>query len=554
MKKMTGYPLPLGISEKNESINFSMIVESGKTCILRIYKKGAEVPEMMIELSEADAVGEVRFAALPKAKVIGKEYNYEIDGKNVLDAYAKSVTQSDPVRGKIILDEYDWEGDKPLNIPCHEVIAYNMHVRGFTKHSSSKVKKKGTFLGVIEKIPYLKELGINQIQCMPVYSFEETEQYKNYWGYGEAFCFAVKNSYASGNTPEKELKDMIKECHKNGIEVVLNLPFTETVSKELIEACLCYYVTEYHVDGFILNPFVAPMEKILSNPLLKKTKIFQNKNDFQTIMRRYLKGDEGMVEGVIWWLKQTVAESGSCNYITNHTGFTLADLVSYNEKHNELNGENNQDGPDDNYSWNCGVEGHSRKKAIREFRKKQMRNAMCLLMTAQGTPCILAGDEFGNSQNGNNNVYCQDNEIAWLDWRNLEKEKEFFEFVKYMIAMRKKYPVLYSRELLQEEDKINGSVPYVSYHGANAWQVQNERQSRQLGVYYHGNDDTDCFIAYNMHWKKQKFALPLLDKEKKWYPVFSTADEKFAEEYTGVEQREIVVDGRTIVMFEGRQI
>lgn len=551
MKKMTGYPLPLGISEKDENVNFSIIVASGQTCILRIYKKGVEIPEIMIELPETEGIGEVRFVALPKSKVKGKEYNYEIDGEIVLDAYAKSVTESSPARGKIILEEYDWEGDKPLNIPDCEVIAYNMHVRGFTKHSSSKVKKKGTFFGVVEKIPYLKELGINQIQCMPLYSFKESEQYKNYWGYGEAFCFAVKNSYASGNDPERELKDMIKECHKNGIEVVLNLPFTEMMSKELIEACLCYYLIEYHVDGFVLNPYVAPMEKILSNPILKKTKILQNKNDFQTIMRRYLKGDEDMVESVIWWLQQTCAESGSYNYITNHTGFTLADLVSYNEKHNELNGENNQDGPDDNYSWNCGVEGPSRKKAIREFRKKQMRNAMCLLMTAQGTPCILAGDEFGNSQDGNNNVYCQDNEISWLDWRNLEKEKDFFEFAKAMIAIRKKYPVLYSRKVVQEDDKRSGSLPYVSYHGENAWRVQNERQSRQLGVYYHGDDGTDCFIAYNMHWEKQNFALPTLGEEKKWYPVFSTGD-PVSEECVESEQRKISVGGRTIMMFEGR--
>lgn len=553
MKKMSGYPLPLGVSEKNEMVNFSTIVESGKKCILRIYKKGIEIPEIMIELPEEEAIGEVRFAALPKSKVKGKEYNYEIDGEIVLDVYARSVTESSPARGKIILEEYDWEEDKPLHIPNSEVIAYNMHVRGFTKHSSSKVKKKGTFLGVIEKIPYLKELGINQIQCMPIYSFEEKEKYENYWGYGEAFCFAVKNKYAASNSPESELKDMVKACHKEGIEVVLHFPFTETTPAELMEECLCYYVTEYHIDGFILNPFVAPIEKIMANPLLKKTKILRNRNDFQDIMRKFLKSDENMVQGVSWWLKQTVKDSGSCNYITNHTGFTLADLVSYNEKHNEENGENNQDGPDDNYSWNCGVEGPTRKKVIREFRKKQMRNAMCLLMTAQGTPCILAGDEFGNSQNGNNNVYCQDNEISWLDWRNLEKEKEFFEFVKEMIAIRKKYPVLYSPKIVQEDDKRNGSLPYVSYHGEHAWKMQNERQSRQLGIYYHGDDGTDCFIAYNMHWEKKNFALPTLGEEKKWYPVFTTAD-AVLEEYMEDAQRQIIVDGRTIVMFEGREI
>lgn len=557
MKERKGYPLPLGVSEKEGYINFSMAVESGKECVLKLYKKDVEEPEMEIVLPETDAVGEVRFATLPKSKVKGMEYSYEIAGNVYVDPYAKSVVEKDDVhvRGRVMLDEYDWEEDKLLELPYHEVIAYSLHVRGFTKHKSSKVKKKGTFQGVIEKIPYLQELGINQIQCMPVYSFEEAKKYKNYWGYGDAFCFAVKSAYAAGKNAERELKDMVKACHKAGIEVVLNLPFAQKTPKQLIVECLRYYVMEYHVDGFIVNPFTAPMDSISSDPILKKTKVLQNKDDFQYVMRRFLKGDEGTIDGVMWWLKQQTSMSGSCNYLTNHTGFTLADLVSYDEKHNEENGENNHDGPDYNCSWNCGVEGPTRKKAIMELRKRQVRNAFFLLLSAQGTPCILAGDEFGNTQKGNNNVYCQDNEISWLNWRGLEKEKELFAYVKALIALRKKYTILHLEKPLLGVDQTSCGVPDVSYHGGSAWQAPVGTQSRQLGVYYHNAKEevSDCFIAYNMYSDAHSFALPTLPKGKKWYRIFTTADAVgVRKESVEKNQKETTVDGRTIVMFVGR--
>ncbi|MBQ8802735.1 MAG: glycogen debranching protein [Tyzzerella sp.] len=550
MKKVVGYPLPLGVSERNDIVNFSISVESGKKCSLCIYKKGEELPKAEVELPEDDAIGEVRFAAFQKSDLKGMEYCYKIEDKYVLDPYVKSISENEyGRRGIIMTDSYDWEDDKPLRIPYHEVIAYNMHVRGFTKHTSSKVKKKGTFLGVIEKIPYLKELGINQIQCMPVYHFEENSKYTNYWGYGDAFCFAVKDTYAAGKNAGKELKDMVKACHKAGIEVVLNLPFTEKTPKRLIIECLQYYVMEYHVDGFVLNPYNAPMELVRANPILKHTKILQNKDDFQNVMRRFLKGDEDMVPGAIWWLSKNTEETGSCNYITTHTGFTLVDLVSYNNKHNELNGEENQDGPDENLSWNCGEEGPSRKKAVLELRKKQMRNAMFLMMMAQGTPSILAGDEFGNTQDGNNNVYCQDNEIAWLDWKKLEKETEFFEYVKKLIEIRKTYPILHAEKPLKGTDRTGYGVPDVSYHGESAWRPQLDKNSRQLGVYYHDADGTDLYIAYNMHYEAQKFALPTLANKKEWHLVVSTAVD-VKEDVTC--EKQILIEPRTILMFVGR--
>lgn len=555
MKECKGYPLPLGVSEKNQIVNFSMAVESGKKCSLCIYKRGQKECMAEIPMLEETAVGEVRFLAFLKSDMKNKEYVFRIDGEYVLDPYVKSIVRyEDMLRGKVLLEEYDWEGDTTLNLPYHEVVAYNLHVRGYTRNRTSKVTKKGTFSGLVEKIPYMKDLGINQIQCMPIYEFEESKQYTNYWGYGEAYCFAVKEKYAATKSPEKELKDMVKACHKEGIEVVLHLPFTEKTPKQLIVECLRYYVMEYHIDGFILNPYIAPMSSISTDPLLKKTKILHNQDDFQTVMRCFLKGDEDQVQGVMWWIRQLTGSVGSCNYITNHTGFTLADLVSYERKHNEKNGEDNQDGPDKNDSWNCGVEGPTRKQNILKLRKKQMRNAMFLLLMAQGTPSILAGDEFGNSQSGNNNVYCQDNETAWIDWKQLEKQKEFVQYVKNLIQLRRKFPVLHPKKPLLGIDKTSCGVPDISFHGENAWQIPNHRTSRELGVYYHGIEGEDCFIAYNMHWESHSFALPALSKKKKWYMIFSTGQELGIQETKLLEnQKEIMVEGRTIMMFEGRE-
>ena len=554
MKKMTGYPLPLGVSVKDDMVNFSVAVESGKTCFLCLYRGNSHVPAERIALAEEHAVGEVRYIALSKSDVEHMEYVYEINGEFVLDPYAKAIAAYDKiVRGRILLEAYDWEGDKPLELPFHDVVAYNLHVRGFTKDKSSGVENKGTFAGVIEKIPYLKDLGINQIQCMPIYAFQEALHYKNYWGYGEAHCFAIKNEYAASCDAENELKDMVKACHKNGIEVVLYLPFTDKVSKQLIEECLRYYVMEYHIDGFVLNPYNAPMSSIMSDPILKKTKILEYKDDFQNNMRSFLIGNEGAVQGVMWWVKQITKDIGSCNYITNHTGFTLNDLVSYNEKHNDANGENNFDGPDVNFSWNCGVEGPTRKKAIMDLRRKQMRNAMFLLIMSQGTPCILAGDVFAKTQTGYNNVYCQDNEVSWLNWKKLDKENDFYHYVKTLIELRRKYSVIGVDKPLLGVDKTSCGVPDVSFHGESAWQTPNQISSKHLGVYYHHADGTDCFVAYNMHEEEQTFALPALRKGKNWYRVISTADAQAeVKEVLIKNQKDTVVRDRTIEMFIGK--
>ncbi len=543
MKREKGYPLPLGVSERGEFVNFSIAVERGKTCVLKLYKKGSGEVKEEVALLESESVGEVRFVALQKTGVKNLEYLYEIAGEHIVDPYAKSVVMYEgSMRGRVLCDDYDWEEDQFLRLPEEEVVAYSLHVRGFTKDARTRTKKNGTFQGVIDKIPYLTELGVNQIQCMPVYAFKE-----NYWGYGEAYWFAIKENYAAGKVAEKELKDMVKACHKAGIEVVLHMPFTAGLSKQLIFECLRYYVMEYHVDGFLVNPYVISLGELEADPILKGSKLLQCKDDFQNVMRQFLKGDSSMVDKVMWWLKQKGATEASYNYITNHTGFTLADLVSYNQKHNGLNGEENQDGPEYNYSWNCGEEGPSKQKAVQELREKQVRNAFFLLLFAKGTPCILAGDEFGNSQGGNNNVYCQDNPIAWLNWKGFESHKELFQYVKNLIALRKEC------RFLQEDIVNKDGVPAISYHGKEAWKLSTAEDNRQLGIYYHDEQGSmqDMYVAYNMLWYKQEFALPELSAGKEWHLLMSTEDGIF-EERVEAEKREAVIPGRSIAVFVGK--
>lgn len=564
MRTDKGRIYPLGASVLENGVNFSVAVEQGKKCELLLYKAEGKSPFWNIEMKEEPNHGMLRAIQVEGLKPEEWEYNFRIDGAECLDPYVRAVSGKknwgEPLeegkvpRGRIVVDDYDWEEDAPLQIPYEEVVAYSLHVRGFTKHSSSKVKNKGTFLGVVEKIPYMRHLGINQIHLMPIYEFEENGKYKNYWGYGEAYWFAPKAAYAKSHDQVKELRDMVKSCHRSGIEVILNLPFTAEVSHSNIVECIHYYMLEFHVDGFIVNPCCTPFEELRKDPLLSNTKILRQKDDFQDIMRRFLKGDEGMIDGVMWWLRHTTGKDGVFNYITSHTGFTLNDLVSYDRKHNELNGEKNQDGPDYNYSWNCGAEGPSRKKAVVELRKNQIKNACMLLLFAQGMPCIHAGDEFLNSQKGNNNVYCQDNETGWLNWSKEGEEHWLFRFVRDLIAFRRKHPVLHCKEELAGIDRVASGVPDISYHGESAWQVPSEVSSRQLGIYYYGEafEDVSCFVAYNMHWLAHSFALPALTKKKKWYLAVSTQDGVLEEEILLENQKEVIVDERTICIFIGR--
>lgn len=561
MKTAVGFPFPQGCTVEGQTANFSVAVPEGQTCELIIYKKGARASAFSQEMPYSDVAGNLHFLSVVLEQPEDYEYCYKIGGKIVPDPYGKAFSgrehwsvskgkEKRTLRTRIVTDTFDWGKSQFPHLKKEDVIAYSLHVRGFTKHSSSGVAHKGTFDGVTEKLPYLQKLGINQIHLMPVYEFDENQRHVNYWGYGKAYFFAPKASYAAGD-PVNEMKLLVRQMHLAGIEVILEMPFTEGTTFSLILDCLRYWVMQYHVDGFIVNPYICNPDELAKDPVLAKSKILKKEDGFQNVMRRFLKGDEGMIRDVICQLKNQ--DTQLYNYIASHNGFTLCDVVSYDGKHNEANGENNLDGPDYNYSWNCGAEGYSWKKAVNELRKNQIFNAFFLLLFAQGMPCILSGDEFMNTQKGNNNAYCQDNLISWLDWNQLSRQEELYTFVCRLIALRK---ACMKQIAKKSEDTMGRSgIPQISYHGEDAWQMPAGRASRQLGVFYHEEStEKDFYIAYNMHWLSHSFALPSLPKGMEWVCIAGTKEGVLDEkEAVPVKDKKVQLEERTIKVFVGRQ-
>ena len=561
MKTAVGFPFPQGCTVEGQTANFSVAVPEGQTCELIIYKKGARTSAFSQKMPYSDVAGNLHFLSVVLEQPEDYEYCYKIGGKIVPDPYGKAFSgrehwavskgkEKRTLRTRIVTDTFDWGKSQFPHLKKEDVIAYSLHVRGFTKHSSSGVAHKGTFDGVTEKLPYLQKLGINQIHLMPVYEFDENQRHVNYWGYGKAYFFAPKASYAAGD-PVNEMKLLVRQMHLAGIEVILEMPFTEGTTFSLILDCLRYWVMQYHVDGFIVNPYICNPDELAKDPVLAKSKILKKEDGFQNVMRRFLKGDEGMIRDVICQLKNQ--DTQLYNYIASHNGFTLCDVVSYDRKHNEANGENNLDGPDYNYSWNCGAEGNSRKKAVNELRKNQIFNAFFLLLFAQGMPCILSGDEFMNTQKGNNNAYCQDNLISWLDWNQLSRQEELYTFVCRLIALRK---ACMKQIAKKSEDTMGRSgIPQISYHGEDAWQMPAGRASRQLGVFYHEEStEKDFYIAYNMHWLSHSFALPSLPKGMEWVCIAGTKEGVLDEkEAVPVKDKKVQLEERTIKVFVGRQ-
>ena len=561
MKTAVGFPFPQGCTVEGQTANFSVAVPEGQTCELIIYKKGARASVFSQEMPYSDVAGNLHFLSVVLEQPEDYEYCYKIGGKIVSDPYGKAFSgrehwsvskgkEKRTLRTRIVTDTFDWGQSQFPHLKKEDVIAYSLHVRGFTKHSSSGVAHKGTFDGVTEKLPYLQKMGINQIHLMPVYEFDENQRHVNYWGYGKAYFFAPKASYAAGD-PVNEMKSLVRQMHLAGIEVILEMPFTEGTTFSLILDCLRYWVMQYHVDGFIVNPYICNPDELAKDPVLAKSKILKKEDGFQNVMRRFLKGDEGMIRDVICQLKNQ--DTQLYNYIASHNGFTLCDVVSYDGKHNEANGENNLDGPDYNYSWNCGAEGNSRKKAVNELRKNQIFNAFFLLLFAQGMPCILSGDEFMNTQKGNNNAYCQDNLISWLDWNQLSRQEELYTFVCRLIALRK---ACMKQIAKKSEDTMGRSgIPQISYHGEDAWQMPAGHASRQLGVFYHEEStEKDFYIAYNMHWLSHSFALPSLPKGMEWVCIAGTKEGVLDEkEAVPVKDKKVQLEERTIKVFVGRQ-
>lgn len=596
----------MGAVPVKDGIVFSMERKNNEEASLLLYKKGSKEVIQEIPFPATNTIGDIVCVKAEKIASARYEYNFCIDGKVTLDPYAKVLIgtgkfgeehpEGHEVRCAMIAGNYDWEDDRKPQIAYEDAVMYSFHVRGFTKQRYSGVRHKGTFLGITEKAEYFKELGINQIKLMPAYEFTEMESVKtharyrkeeelpkrlNYWGYTKAFHFAPKRAYAATKDPVREFKDMVKTMHRLGIEVLMEFYFQEGCSPRYITECLQYWVQEYHVDGFHVrgvqgicnlmatDPLFAdtkllniyfPVEEIYGKKNLPKKRMVAECNDgFMIDVRRFLKGDEESLKAFAERMRRNPKGSGLINYIASHDGFTLCDLVSYEERHNEDNGEQNRDGRVQNYSWNCGEEGKSRKKKILELRNRQMKNAWCMLLLSAGTPMILAGDEFCNSQLGNNNPYCLDNEISWLDWKGYKAgNSEMFRFVKDLIAFRKKHKILHMGQELSMTDSLYCGFPGISYHSSSAWYGELDGQNRKIGVMYCGkyaDEDELIYIAYNMHWMEHTFALPALPGGYRWNVALDTSEGIWEEDKWRLlpDSRQVQVSSRTVIVLIGRK-
>lgn len=594
--------MKLGVTKTQKGYQFAFASGKDLPCTLLLYKKGEETPELEVPMNRL--MGDIYVARVEKINAKNYEYVYRVGEKNVLDPYATGISgkkkfseKVDPSKLRCTFDfsEYNWEDDKHPEIPFSESFIYCTHLRGYTMDKTSRVRAKGTFKGMMEKIPYLVSLGVKQLELMPIYEFEEyprpkkkTRMYEpevaeetlklNYWGYTAGFYFAPKASYAAGKDASRELKDLVKALHKAGIELILEFYFEESAAPYMVMDCLKYWVEEYHIDGIHINRSAVPMKNLVMEPSLKTTKIFteyfelselaeepkvakkkhlaEYQESFLVDARRLLKGDEDVLRAFADKTKKNPSNIGVVNYMANHNGFTLMDVVSYDEKHNEANGENNRDGSNYNFSWNCGVEGPSKKKGVVQLRTKQLRNAFAMLMFAQGIPLIYGGDEFGNSQQGNNNVYGQDNELSWVQWNTSKNAKDLLEYVKKLIAFRNTHSAFHLEKEASMTDYKSTGVPDLSFHGESAWYGGFEAYRRHIGMMYGAGyaEKNTIYVAYNLHQSAHEFGLPTLPKGKKWKMIFNTAEEN--EQFTpeGVEipnQKIMKLSGRTICVLEG---
>ncbi|MBU0467510.1 MAG: glycogen debranching protein GlgX [Candidatus Omnitrophica bacterium] len=686
-----GQPLPFGATIVPGGVNFSVYSHAATSCKLVLFNKHEKKPFCVIPFKDEFRIGNVFTMIVFDLDFENLEYGFHMDGpfdekeghrfdktKILMDPYSKSIGGRDvwgetpdwddlyQHRSRIVFDDFDWENDHPLETPVEDLIFYEMHVRGFSKHSSSGIKHPGTFAGIKEKIDYLKELGVNCVELMPIHEFDEFENSRispatgkmlmNYWGYSNVGFFAPKAGLAATGKfgmQVDECKTLIRELHKNGIEVILDVVFNHTaegnekgpyisyrgidnktyylltpegyyfnfsgcgntlncnnpIVRSMILDCLRYWASDYHVDGFRFDlatilgrdqngaPMSSPplLETLAFDPILGKCKLIAEAWDagglyqvgsfpswgrwaewngkYRDDLRKFLKGEPGMVGPMSQRLQGSPdmyrwEDRGACasvNFITAHDGFTLYDMVSYNQKNNEANGENNNDGGNDNYSWNCGVEGETDDPEINRLRLKQMKNAAAMLLVSQGTPMILAGDEVANTQGGNNNAYCQDNEISWIDWSRFEKNKDIFNFFCKMIAYRKAHPVLRSRTHFLNKDYKGSGYADITWHGVEAWNADWSPETRTLafmlcGMHAKGGtcDDNSIYVAMNMHWDAHSFKIPELPDYMSWF-LFVNTDAKSpndicapGKEKKNKNQSEFLVGPRSVVILTGK--
>lgn len=655
-------------------VNFTIHTHGATSCELLLFHRKAEEPYAVIPFPESYKIGFCYSMIVFDLDIEEFEYAYRLDGpydekkglrfdknKILLDPYARAVTGQSQwghvnnaqhgYRARVVQSNFDWGDQRHHSIPMEDLIIYELHVRGFTMDESSGVKHHGTFEGLREKIPYLKELGVNAVELMPIFEFDEMRDVRlideneliDFWGYNPVSFFAPNTSYCSSmeyNREGLELKTLIKDLHDNDIEVILDVVFNHTaegnefgpcfsfkgfdnniyymltpdghyynfsgcgntlncnhpVVRDMILECLRYWVIEYRVDGFRFDlasilgrnddgtPLSQPplLRSLAFDSILGNVKLIAEAWDagglyqvgsfpswkrwaewngrYRDDMRRFLKGDD--------FLAQTAAAritgspdlydpayrggNASINFLTCHDGFTLYDLYSYNQKHNEANGWGNTDGADDNNSWNCGVEGETDDPAILALRKRLMKNACAILLCSRGTPMFLSGDEFADTRYGNNNPYCQDNLISWLDWSLLKKNKDLFDFFQYMIRFRKDHPVI-RKDL---EPSYLG-IPAMSTHGLTPDETNFSGDSHVVCVRFAGyNESTQkedlVYLAVNSGWFPVTLTLPELPEHYKWKVAVNTGDPKcqfFHKNSMPTVESKIFLGERSVIIF-----
>jgi len=557
---LTGNPLNMGAMVTKDGVNFAVRVPEDREAFLVLTDPSGSTILQEIPLPVEDRVGEVSAVLVRGRGLMSCGYYFVINGKKVDDPYAKRV--SGPV-GRIVSDRYDWENVASPKTAVNDLIIYKLHVRGFTKGARSGVKAKGTFRGIVEKIPYLKELGINAIELMPAYEWDETldmppfaritaGELRNYWGYAEKNrYYAPKEKFSRNADSVREMKDMVKALHRAGISCIMEFYIPAEADTYAILQAVRYWKMAYHIDGFHFSGEGVPYTPITHDPLLARTLLFferldernlpeanshearhliEYNNDFQYTGRCFLKGDAGLISRFVSAVRKNPASYGTVNYLANVNGFTLMDAVSYNEKHNEENGENNCDGTDMNLSWNCGEEGPTRRKLILDLRRKQVRNALAYVLLSESIPLIYAGDEFGNSQDGNNNPYASDDPLGWVDWTVFRKNEDIFRCARDLIAFRKEHPILHPEKALRGTDYRSFGFPDVSIHCDRAWYFPYEEKARSVALMYcgsyarkaDGSYDDLIYVAYNAYWEKQVFGLPILPRGRRWQVVLSS--------------------------------
>lgn len=640
-----------GACVASNGVSFTINSHGATRCTLLLFKPQAPKPYARIPFPDSYRIGDTYSMLVFDIKPDEFEYAFSFDGpyepakgllfneENVLlDPYSRAVTgqrkwgekpeggKDFEYRARVVKSSFDWGNIKQLEQPFEDLVIYETHVRGYTKDKSSGVSAPGTFAGLKDKIPYLKDLGINAVELMPIFEFDEMEsarvvdnvQLYNYWGYNTVSFFAPNTSYAFNeehNHEGDELKSLIKALKENGIEVILDVVFNHTaegnemgpcfsfkgidnnvyymltpdahyynfsgcgnvmncnhpVVRSFIIDCLRHWAIEYRVDGFRFDlasilgrdqngvPMANPpiLESLAFDPVLGKMKLIAEAWDagglyqvgsfpswnrwaewngrYRDDMRSFLKGDDGMAGNAITritgsrdlYSPESRGHKASVNFLTCHDGFTLYDLYSYNEKHNEKNGWNNTDGDNNGHSWNCGAEGETDDQNVNGLRRRLIKNAFAALLCSRGPAMFFAGDEFCNTQFGNNNAYCQDNIISWLDWSRLEEFKEIHDFVRHMIQFRKEHPIL--RKMTKPS---SCQFPEISVHNGTPFNASTDYKTKLIGIMYAGRNEEDTeddivFYCMNAYWEPLVMQLPVLPNGKHWHVDTNTNAEYF---------------------------